>query len=139
MQPYELIRQAARLIEAQGWSQGAAARDLAGNIVQLLDIGTGNARATVNPKAHAFSIYGALVKAQALYAEPSHIGLMWDTLMRLAREMGAAADGGTNYVHPVIQYNETEGRTKEEVLAFMERAAGEIEAQINPPVAETAS
>jgi hypothetical protein len=33
----------------------------------------------------------------------------------------------------VIQYNETPGRTKEEVLAFMESAAVAIEAKLNPP------
>jgi hypothetical protein len=133
MQPYELIRHAADLIRAQGWSQGGAARDVTGEIVQLLDVGrAGDSRVRVNPRAVSFSIYGALVKAQELYGEPTQVGLMWDTLMRLAREAGDVADGGTNYVHPVIQYNETEGRTVDEVLALLERAAAATEAQINP-------
>lgn len=132
MQPYELVRRAAKLIAKQGWSQGGAARDASGAIVQLLDVGrAGDSRVKVNPKAQSFSIYGALVKAQETHGEPTHIGLMWETLMRLAREMGSVVDGGTNYVHPVIQYNETEGRTQAEVLAFMEQAAAAIEAELN--------
>ncbi|MBR0884070.1 MULTISPECIES: hypothetical protein [Bradyrhizobium] len=35
--------------------------------------------------------------------------------------------------------HETPGRTKEEVLAFMEQAAAAIEAQINPRAPEAAS
>jgi hypothetical protein len=141
MQPHELIRRAAKLIEAQGWASGVddagtpvAARDASGNAIRLLEAGTGgDSRVKVNKRAAAFSIYGALVKAQELYKEPASVGLMWDTLYRLAREAHGAAEGGTNFVHPVIQYNETEGRTKEEVLAFMEQAAAAIEAQLNPP------
>lgn len=134
MQPYELIRHAAKLIADQGWSQGAAARDATGAVVQLLDVGrAGDSRVRVNPAAKSFSIYGALVKAQSVHGEPTHIGLMWDTLMRMARELHGAADGGTNYVHPVIQYNETEGTTQADVLAFMEKAASAIEAALNPP------
>lgn len=141
MQPYELIRRAAKIIETQGWASGAdetgqaiAARDASGNPVRLLEIGRGGeSRAKVNPAAQSFSVYGALVKAQALHKEPTSVGLMWDTLYQLAREAHGAAEGGTNFVHPVIQYNETPGRTKDEVLAFMESAAVAIEAKLNPP------
>lgn len=143
MQPYELIRRAAKLIETQGWARGTdetggavAARDVSGAPVRLLATATGgDSRTKVNPAAHSFSIYGALVKAQQTHGEPPHIGLMWDTLYRMAREIGGAPEGGRNYVHPVIQYNETEGRTQEEVLAFMEQAAAAIEAKLNPPAA----
>lgn len=57
----------------------------------------------------------------------------------MARELGGAPKRGTNYVHPVIQYNETEGRSKEEVLAFMEQAAASIEATLNPQATEAAA
>ena len=140
MQPYELIRHAAEIIRTQCWAHGkddagaaVAAWDRSGAPVRLLSTATGGeSRVKVNPTAWSYSIYGALVKAQEIHGEPSHIGMMWDTLMRLGRELHGAADGGTNYVHPVIQYNETEGRTKEEVLAFMEQAAAAIEAELNP-------
>lgn len=142
MQPYELIRKAAKLIEAQGWAHGAdpaggatAAFDRDGNPVRLLATGGGDARVKVNPAAYSFSIYGALVKAQETGGETASIGLMWDTLYRMARELGGAPEGGTNYVHPVIQYNETEGRTQDEVLAFMEQAAAAIEAALTPATA----
>lgn len=44
------------------------------------------------------------------------------------------SEGGRNYVHPVIQYNEAEERTQVEVLAFMEQTAA-IEAKLNPAAA----
>ena len=140
MQPYELIRRAAKLIETQGWACGTdeagdpvAARDASGNPVRLLSAGTGGeSRVKVNKAAVSFSAYGALVKAQELYKEPTSVGLMWSTLYAMAKDLHNAAEGGTNYVHPVIQFNETEGRTKEEVLAFMEAAAAAIEAQLAP-------
>jgi hypothetical protein len=80
-----------------------------------------------------------VVKAQETYGEPTHIGLMWATLCELARATNAIAEGGTNYVHPIISYNEAEGRTQDEVLAFMEQAAAAIEAKLNPPSAAAAS
>lgn len=140
MQPYELIRKAAEIIETQGWACGTepevggavAARDRSGAAVRLFgNPSGGESRARVNPQAWSFSVYGALVKAQEA-GQVASIGLMWDVLYRMAKELNAAAEGGTNYVHPVIQYNETEGRTKDEVLAFMESAAAAIEAQLNP-------
>lgn len=140
MQPYELIRHAAKLIETQGWTQGAAARDLAGAEVPLLAVGqAGDSRVRVNSRAHSFSIYGALVKAQELYGEPTHIGMMWNTLMELASQLDTTPSGGKNYVHPVIMYNENMDRTKAEVMAFMEQAASAIEAKLNPPAEAAAS
>jgi hypothetical protein len=145
MQPHELIRRAAKLIAAQGWAHGTdptlgpiAAMDASGQPVRLLETGTGgDSRVKVNKRAWLYSIYGALVKVQEQHGQPTHVGLMWDTLYALAREMGAP-EGGNNYVHPVIAYNEAEGRTQEEVLAFMEIAANTIEAKLKPP-AEAAS
>jgi hypothetical protein len=133
MQPYELIRRAAEIIRTGGWATGQdetgnaiAALDASGEPVRLLDASTGGeSRVRVNRKAVAFSAYGALVKAQELHGEPPSVGLMWDTLYRLARELGATPEGGVNFVHPIIQYNAAEGRTKEEVLAFaIEAKAG---------------
>jgi hypothetical protein len=139
MQPYDLIRRAAKLIETQGWTQGAAARDQAGAEVQLLAVGqAGDSRVRVNNRAHSFSIYGALVKAQELYGEPTNVGVMWNTLMELAAQLDTKPAGGKNFVHPVITYNENMDRTLADVLAFMEQAATAIEAKLNPP-AEVAS
>lgn len=147
MQPYDLIRRAAKIIETSGWAAGTddkggavAARDASGDPVTLFDTASGGeSRTRVNRKAVSFSVYGAMVKAQEAHGEPPHLGLMWATLMQLASELGNIPSGGTNYVHPVIQYNMAEGRTKEEVLAFMEQAAATIEAKLNPPAEAAAS
>lgn len=56
----------------------------------------------MNKAAVALSIYGALVKAQE-QGKTTHVGLMWSTLYELALGLHGAAQGGTNYVHPVIQ------------------------------------
>lgn len=130
MQPHELLRAAAEIIRTSGWSQGTAARDHNGDKVELFDGVKGDmSRAGVNGAAVRFSIYGALVKAQAnagtTVANP---GLMWETLRLLAlSEPGAPAPGGANYVHPVIGYNDHEGRTRQEVLSFLEHCAGVVE------------
>jgi len=139
MLPQDLIRAAAKVLQEKGWSQTgsshAAAADgtpvsLWGNTRSVAPIDT--SRATINPQAATFSIYGAIVAAHmvdATYLE--HAGLMWDCLYRGSRaELGEHAPGGTNYVHPVIAYNEAEGRTKQEVLAFLEKIAAEIEAKL---------
>lgn len=131
MQPQDLIRSAAKIIKESGWSQGAAARDHNGAEVPLFGGVSGDtSRAGVNSAAVSFSIYGALVKAQATAGAgmiQNLVGMMWDTLYRLARAEHGIPPGGTNYVHPIIGYNEAEGRTVEEVLAFLEACAVEIE------------
>ena len=135
MQPHELLRAAADVIRATGWSQGSHARDHMGREIGLYAIGTeGTSRAAINPHAASFSIYGAIVKAlnEAGSAVPQS-GLMWDTLHRLATAKVASALGGTNHLHPIILFNEEMDRTKEEVLAFLEEAAVELEAKAGAP------
>lgn len=130
MQPHELIRAAAEIIKTGGWSQKAAARDHLGVEVPLFGGVTGDtSRAGVNQAAVRFSIYGALVKAQAIAGTSvANPGLMWHTLHQLAKaEPGAPVTGGTNYVHPVLGYNDHEGRTVEEVLSFLETCALTLE------------
>lgn len=51
------------------------------------------------------------------------------------RDLRDPPEGGTNHVRPVIQYNETPGRTKEQVLAFIEQAAAAVEAALRAPQA----
>lgn len=121
----EVLRAASAIIEA-GWSQGAVARDGNGRLVPLFS-GTRSdtGRAGVNPAAVSFSLYGAVSKAAADGC--SRLPLLWDVLYRHASAGTADASqtphGGTNHVHPVIQFNEHEGRTKDEVLALLEVAA----------------
>lgn len=122
----EVLRAAGAIIE-RGWSQGAVARDGAGRPVALFG-GTGGdtSRASINRDAVAFSLYGAVCKATSDAGGCSRLPLLWDVLFRLC----SATDvpyGGTNRVHPVLQFNEMDGRTKAEVLAVLELAAQDCE------------
>lgn len=129
----EVLRAAGVLIDA-GWSQGAGARDGNGNPVPLF---AGDKKAGVNPDAVSFSIYGAICKASAVAGPVQRLPLVWDVLHRLASAT-ETPHGGNNHVHPVIQFNEHEGRTKAEVLALLDLAAIECErigdGPFEPPV-----
>lgn len=138
MTPQDLIRAAAKIIETNGWCYGT---DNTGKIVHVRDQSgiplplyrgdnTGQDKAKVNPGARSFSIYGALCKAmhdaRGAVADP---GAMWQVLQQMALTEGSttARMGGTNYVHPVIAFNEREDMTKGDVLAFLERCAVELD------------
>jgi hypothetical protein len=134
----DVLRAAGALIEV-GWSQGAPARDGNGSPVPLH---SGEVKAGVNPAAVSFSIYGAVCKALATAGPVDRLPLVWDVLYRLA----SASDtphGGNNHVHPVIQFNEQEGRTKAEVLALLDLAAIECDrigdGPFEPPVSAVAA
>lgn len=139
MTPQDLIRAAAKIIETEGWCSGT---DNKGKIVHVRDQSgiplplyrgdnTGQDKAKVNSGARSFSIYGALCKAlhdaRGAVADP---GGMWTVLQGLALTEGPTTErmGGTNWVHPVIAFNEREGMTKDGVLAFLERCAVEFDA-----------
>lgn len=138
MQNFQLVRAAADVIRQYGWtsgvdSQGAAinARDERGHPVPLFLVPTeGTGRASINPAAVSFSIYGALGVAGAKAGQaPS--SLVWETLRDMAAAATDVAHGGTNHVHPIYQYNEMPGRTQEDVLTFLELVAVALGA---PPV-----
>lgn len=139
MLAHEVLRAAAVIVEA-GWSVGAMARDGSGRPVALFK---GDAKAGVNPEAVSFSLYGAICKAvhQAGSGRVERLALLWDVLYRHASNENGGAIGGTNHVHPVLQFNEQEGRTKEQVLALLDVAAQDCEAigdgPFPPPVGVT--
>lgn len=118
----DVLREAARIVEV-GWSQGASARDGNGRPIPLFG-GTGGdtSRAGVNREAVSFSLYGAICKATSALGPVHRLPLVWDVLYQLA-SASDVAHGGTNHVHPVIQFNEQEGRSKAEVLALLDLAA----------------
>jgi hypothetical protein len=134
----EVLRAAATIIEA-GWSQGAVARDGNGRPCALFG-GTGGdtSKAVVNRDAATFSLYGAVCKASATAGGCDRLPLLWDVLYRHAIEASDTPHGGTNHVHPVIQFNEAPGQTVEKVLALLEIAAQDCEAigdgPLTPPV-----
>ena len=127
MKAHEVLR-AAHMIIADGWSQGANARDAAGVPVQLF---TSMDQARINPLATRFSIYGAICKGGSgeRWEEPR---LMWETLSRRAREL-SGVPGGNNHVHPIMGFNEMPGQTKEAVLDLLQSAIDELD----PPATKT--
>lgn len=128
MLPAEVLRTAASLIRAGGLSQGCHARDAHGTEVDLFVTGGQEGKASVNPAAEQFSIYGAVTAACARNAcNPTAV---WVPLDRLAREKLAdmVAVGGSNYLHPLICFSEHMDTTKEKAAAFLEQAATLIEA-----------
>jgi hypothetical protein len=130
MTPAETIRRAIVILNTYGWCQGSNALDAMGAPVRLFETSTaGDARVRINPAAASFSIYGAVAKAigDAGSGVPQS-GRMWEVLAALAQAIpGQDAPGGTNHVHPLAHYNESMDRTKEEVIAFLEHAAAELE------------
>lgn len=119
-----------------GWSKGASARDRYGSVVTLYVNGSSETgRTSPNPAAGWFSAYGAIVMAQ--YELRATLGPAdWDMVFTRAREATGAVHGGTNYVHPLIQFNESEGRTAEEVAELLEACADELDAgvKVDPPI-----
>lgn len=128
MLSHEVIRAAASLIRAGGHSQGCNARDAYGREVPLYTTGSGeNGRASINPAAVAFSMYGAV--AAVIHRNPSNPSVIWpvlDTAARKAME-GRAATGGSNYLHPLILLNEHMDTDKDAAVGFLEGVASTLE------------
>ena len=128
MLAHEVLRAAADVVRA-GWSDGAAAaQDGAGNEVNLYSpaIG-GTSRVGINPEAARFSTYGAVAKVLATVQGAPAVGMMWIRLAELAKARSAARPGGTNHMHPLVQFNADEGRTAEDVIALLTDAAAALE------------
>lgn len=126
MLAHEILREAATIIEAGGWSQAVHARDATGRAVGLYNTSGGTSRAAVNPAAVSFSIYGAIVKAASQGGPGVNLSAVWPTIHELARAKNEVRAGGNNHLHAVMAFNEAVGRTKDEVLAFLLEAADEI-------------
>lgn len=116
MNAAELITKAADLIEQTGWSQKCNARDAQGKHVMVYD-----------PRATCFCAYGAMAKTMEDIPERQ---LLLDIAANalndyVVREFGEPEGGsGQN----IVNYNDTPGRTKEEVLAVMRATAKELSA-----------
>lgn len=132
MRTHEVIRRAAAILTEIGWCQGANATGSSGEPLPLHEATTaGDGRVRINPRARAFSMYGAIAKAlqEADTAVPQ-TGRMWEVLAALAREIaGTLPDKSFAIGHhsPVIHFNEHMDRTKDEVLALLEKAALTLE------------
>ena len=130
MQPQEVLRSAVEIIRKTGLCKEGNAADANGHEVNLYAPSiAGDSRATINPNAVSFSIYGAIVKAMADGGEPvARVGLMWDCLHKLAVGLDIGAPGGTNYVHPVLLFNAHEDVDADRACDLLEKAAAEMEA-----------
>lgn len=127
MLAHEVLRAAAKIVEA-GWSEGSTpARDAGGNPVQLYaGTGGGTSRAGINPQAARFSAYGAIAKVLASNAV-SGTPHMWGLLATAAAARTGERKGGTNFVHPLVGFNAGEGRTAAEVVALLLEVADELD------------
>lgn len=127
MTAYTVLREAAKLVR-NGWCQGASCADELGQKLLLWETGPSETgRAHPNSQAVRWSAYGAIVKAQFVLRK-ALMAADWNLVMARAK---AACDGyptgGTNWVHPLIQFNETPGRTADEVAGLLDRCADELE------------
>jgi len=127
MLPHDVLRTAASTIRAGGLSQGCHARDAQDREVELFATGSGETgKASINPNAVKFSIYGAVAAACSRNAcNPSAI---WPVLATEAAKVmaGKAAVGGSNHLHPLILLSEHMDTTTESAAAFLETLADTI-------------
>lgn len=124
MLPHNVLRTAASMIRAGGLSQGCHARDAEDREVELFSTGSSETgRASINPAAVKFSIYGAVAAVCARNAcNPSAV---WPKLAEEAAKAmaGKKAVGGSNHLHPLILLSEHMDTTKESAAAFLETLA----------------
>jgi hypothetical protein len=129
MLAHEVLRAAAETVRA-GWSEGgAAARDAEGREVPLYAPAVGGtSRAGINPAAVRFSAYGAIAKALAAPGSGavSHARI-WGRLSDAARAKSPVRPGGTNFMHPLVQFNADEERTAEDVAGLLLEVADAME------------
>jgi len=125
---HEVLRRAAAIVEA-GWSEGSNhARDAAGNPVELyLRAAGGTSRAGINPAATRFSAYGAVAKVLASAPAATSVSVLWTRLADAAADSMVGRKGGTNYVHPLVGFNATEGRTAADVVSLLLAVAKDLE------------
>lgn len=124
MLAHEVLRAAADVVRA-GWSEGsAAARDGDGREVNLYGPAVGGtSRVGINPEAARFSVYGAVAKVLTTAQGGPATGLMWLRLAEIAKRRSPSRPGGTNHMHPLVQFNADPERTAEDVIALLLEAA----------------
>jgi len=117
--PSDVLRRAAEIV-AVSWADGPGnAKDASGRTVPLFH-GTGDdtGRATLNPEAVSFSIYGAIVKATGeLRIGLPHVA--WEVLLEIVRSRGHRGAVNT--------YNAAEGVTADDCRALLIDAATRLD------------
>ncbi len=124
MLAHQVLRKAADVVRA-GWSEGsAAARDADGREVNLYGPAVGGtSRVGINPAAARFSAYGAVAKVLATAQGAPATGAMWMRLAELAKARSPARPGGSNHMHPLVQFNADPERTAQDVIDLLLEAA----------------
>jgi hypothetical protein len=131
MLAHEVLRAAAEVVRA-GWSEGpVSSRGPDGREVPLFGNAVGaTSRVSINPNATRFSAYGAVAKVlampQAAGVPASH---MWMKLAEMAKAKSPSRPGGTNHVHPLVQFNADPERTAEDVIELLLEVADALEQQ----------
>lgn len=131
MQPHDVLREAARMIETGGHSQGCHARDEAGNEVPLFVDTRGATEVDMSRarlgRATAYSLYGALAAAMQQY--PTSPTAIWTVVRAEAEKVleGRGIPGGTNHLHPVVMLNEHMDTTKDDAVAFLKACADKLD------------
>lgn len=114
MKPFELIEGAASLIERTGWTQGRLACDANGNRLGV----PGFER---DPPAACYCAYGALCRVSWDSRKPVINDDLLSKTFDVAIDALNAACG-----YSIAGFNDTHGRTKEEVLALMRETAAKL-------------
>lgn len=96
----KVVKRAIQLLETKGWCQGHEA-------LTLLDIPVH----ALHPEAACFCIMGAIRRGI------KDVGAKKDTIYDISFQLGTFID-----MLDVTRFNDTEGRTKEEIIALLEKA-----------------
>lgn len=126
MQPANVLREAARLIETGGFSQGCHARNFFGEEIELFLPGSSeNGRAGLNPSAVSFSLYGAV--AAVLSKGHSNPSAIWPLLAAEAAKLVGDIPGGANHLHPLILFSEHMDTDQTKAVTFLLTLASTLE------------
>lgn len=122
-----ICRKAAEIINQNGWTQGARARNTENVVCQI-----------ISGDAASFSIYGAVSKAMYLLgcahddkAMQHRLDLWQELTSRAARERGQYSG-----VHPLFDFNDDRNRTQGEVVGFLNDCAYALEQAESAKMAE---
>lgn len=133
MLAHEVLKAAAEIVRA-GWSEGGVpARDADGREVHLYGhaIG-GSSRVGINPAAARFSAYGAVAKVlNGPGVAAVDTTAIWGKLSDAARAHSPARPGGTNFMHPLVQFNADPERTDQDIISLLLEVAAVFELEAN--------
>lgn len=117
MKSYELIEDAALLIERTGWTQGALSRDAKGGRLSIPGYNG-------DPPAACYCAYGAMCRVSWDYRDTLPMPSERVAANRMIDVAITALNGADGY--SLAGFNDAHGRTAPEVLAMMRGAADKL-------------